>query len=150
MPCRYVSAITVIAFLSNDSYNNFVGQDDIPAASVRKMLGEKKILGVSVKTEQQAKKAEADGADYVGAGATFATGTKSSSVIGIEGVKKIQEAISIPVVAIGGLTQANIENVITETGCAGVAMVSAIYDVDDPFTSSERLYKIIRRCRTNK
>eukprot|EP00890_Picochlorum_soloecismus_P001246 jgi/Picsp_1/2121/NSC_05586-R1_thiamine-phosphate pyrophosphorylase len=134
--------------IAADACGCHVGQDDIPAASVRKMLGEKRILGVSVKTEQQAKQAEADGADYVGAGATFSTGTKSSSIIGIEGVKKIRQAISIPVVAIGGLTQTNIENVITETGCAGVAMVSAIYDVEDPYVSTKRLHAIIKGCYT--
>jgi len=144
MSCRYVSVTLPLYFDLNNEFKYFAGQDDIPASSVRKMLGEKKILGVSVKTEQQAKQAEADGADYVGAGATFSTGTKNSSVIGVEGIKKIREAISIPVVAIGGLTHTNIGDVITETGCAGVAMVSAIYDVDDPYISTKRLHDIIK------
>lgn len=104
------------------------GQDDLPISVVRKIMGQNSIIGVSVKTVEQARCAEAEGADYVGAGAVFETSTKSdSSVIGLSTLRKIVENISIPVVAIGGISLENTSAVI-DSGADGVAVVSAIFN----------------------
>lgn len=103
-----------------------VGQDDIPAEAVRKVLGPDCILGVSVKTEEEALAAEAAGADYLGAGAIFSTSTKDSSVIGLEGFEEVCRAVSIPVVAIGGVGKTAVKDVVS-VGAAGIAVVSAVF-----------------------
>lgn len=103
-----------------------VGQGDIPAEAVRKILGPDCILGVSVKTVEEAVAAEAAGADYLGAGAIFSTSTKDSSVIGVEGFERVCQAVRIPVVAIGGVGQAAVKDVVG-VGAAGVAIVSALF-----------------------
>jgi len=104
-----------------------VGQDDLPAMTARRLIGPDMLLGVSVKSVEQALAAQAAGADYVGAGAVFQTGTKVSSVIGIEGLKAICEAVKIPVVAIGGMSVQNGKEVVEFSGCAGVAAISGIF-----------------------
>jgi hydroxymethylpyrimidine kinase/phosphomethylpyrimidine kinase/thiamine-phosphate diphosphorylase len=103
-----------------------VGQDDVPAEAVRKLIGPDAILGVSVKTVEQAVAAEAAGADYLGAGAIFSTSTKDSSVIGVEGFTKVCQAVNIPVVAIGGVGAAAVNDLV-DVGAAGVAVVSAVF-----------------------
>ena len=103
-----------------------VGQADLPAAGARTALGPGRLLGVSVKTVGQALAAQAAGADYVGAGAIAGTSTKDTSVIGLEGLAAICRAVSIPVVAIGGVGPANAAACIG-AGAAGVAVVSAVF-----------------------
>jgi hydroxymethylpyrimidine kinase/phosphomethylpyrimidine kinase/thiamine-phosphate diphosphorylase len=103
-----------------------VGQDDIPAEAVRKVLGPDCILGVSVKTLEEAIAAEEAGADYLGAGAIFSTATKNSSVIGVEGFQKVCREVNIPVVAIGGVEETAVKDVV-DVGAAGVAVVSALF-----------------------
>ncbi|KAK9833927.1 hypothetical protein WJX74_010080 [Apatococcus lobatus] len=115
-----------------------VGQDDLPAASVRRMLTPGMMLGVSVKTVKQAQQAQADGADYLGAGAVFSTPTKDSSVIGLEGLRAICAAVTIPVVAIGGIKAENVQQCI-EAGAAGAAVVSGIFGMSDPAAASSEL-----------
>lgn len=113
--------------LAVDADGVHVGQEDIPADVVRRIMGPEKILGVSAKTIEEAIKAQRDGADYIGAGAVYPTPTKpESDAIGIEGVKRIKDAVDIPVVAIGGITQENVYELISNTGIDGVAVVSAI------------------------
>lgn len=126
--------------IASDACGVHVGQGDIPAAVVRRMIGPDKILGVSCKTVELALKAEMDGADYVGCGAVFDTPTKQSSKrIGIEGVKVIRDKVSIPVVAIGGLDETNIQETIIGSNCHGVAVVRAIFDAEDVQRSTETL-----------
>ncbi len=103
-----------------------VGQADLPAAAARALLGPDAILGVSVKTPAEAAAAAAAGADYVGAGAVFATGTKDSSVIGLEGLRVVAAASRLPVVAIGGLGPAR-AGAAVGAGAAGVAAVGAVF-----------------------
>jgi thiamine-phosphate diphosphorylase len=104
-----------------------VGQDDLPAEAVRKVIGPDVILGVSVKTVEEAVAAEAAGADYLGAGAIFSTSTKDSSVIGVEGFEKVCQAVNtIPVVAIGGVGKNAVKDVVG-AGAAGIAVVSAVF-----------------------
>ncbi|GAX85128.1 hypothetical protein CEUSTIGMA_g12548.t1 [Chlamydomonas eustigma] len=119
-----------------------VGQDDMPAQAVRKLLGPSRILGVSVKTSAEADKAAQDGADYVGCGAVVATSTKDSSVIGLEGLKVVCETSPIPVVAIGGVSGVNAKEVIN-VGAAGIAVVSAIFSAPNVAVATASLVKIV-------
>ena len=107
-----------------------VGQDDLPAEAVRKIIGPDMILGISVKTVEEAQAAEAAGADYLGAGAIYSTSTKDSSVIGVESFRKVCSAVNIPVVAIGGVGKGTAAEV-AEAGAAGIAVVSAIFAAED-------------------
>ena len=126
--------------IAADACGVHVGQGDIPAAAVRRMIGPDKILGVSCKTIELALKAEQDGADYVGCGAVFDTPTKKTSRrIGIDGVKNIRDSVSIPVVAIGGLDHTNIEQTILGSSCDGVAVVRAIFDAPDIQSATQHL-----------
>ena len=104
-----------------------VGQSDMEAGTVRKMIGPDKILGVSVGTPEEAVLAQSQGADYLGAGAVFPTGSKSDAIdVSYETLKQICGAVNIPVVAIGGI---NLDNIVELAGSkiAGVAVISAIF-----------------------
>ena len=104
-----------------------VGQSDMEALDVRKALGNDVILGVSAQTVEQAKKAEAHGADYLGVGAVFPTGSKDDAEdVSYETFKAICEAVSIPVIAIGGITQDNVKD-LAGSGIVGIAVISAIF-----------------------
>ena len=104
-----------------------VGQSDMEALDVRKALGNDVILGVSAQTVEQAKKAEAHGADYLGVGAVFPTGSKDDAEdVSYETLKAICEAVSIPVIAIGGITQDNVKE-LAGYGIVGIAVISAIF-----------------------
>ena len=104
-----------------------VGQDDMEAGNVRALIGPDKILGVSAQTVEQAVLAEQQGADYLGVGAVFPTGSKDDAVdVPFETLKAICEAVSIPVVAIGGITLENTPE-LAGTGICGIAVISAIY-----------------------
>ena len=108
-----------------------VGQRDMEAGDVRAKLGPDKIIGVSAQTVQQAVEAEKRGADYLGVGAVFPTGTKEDAVeVGKEVLKEICEAVSIPVVAIGGVGAHNVEE-LTGSGISGIAVISALFAQPD-------------------
>ena len=108
-----------------------VGQRDMEAGDVRAKLGPDKIIGVSAQTVQQAVEAERRGADYLGVGAVFPTGTKEDAVeVGKEVLKEICEAVSIPVVAIGGVGAHNVEE-LAESGISGIAVISALFAQPD-------------------
>ena len=119
-----------------------VGQSDMPCDVTRKLVGPDKIVGVSAATIDEAKKAEKDGADYIGSGAVFPTATKDDAPkITKKELKEIVDSINIPVVAIGGITLDNAHELI-DTGIAGLSVVSAIMSSDDPKKSSEQLLSI--------
>lgn len=104
-----------------------VGQLDMEASLVRKKIGDKKILGVSAQTVEQAILAEQQGADYLGVGAIFTTKSKADAQsVEIETLRKICHAVSIPVVAIGGITENHL-NQLANTGICGVAVIQAIF-----------------------
>ena len=104
-----------------------VGQHDMEAKYVRTLVGENMILGVSVQTVQQAILAQENGADYLGVGAVFATSTKpDADAVSRETLTAICQAVSIPVVAIGGIDAGNLPE-LSGTGIDGVALVSAIF-----------------------
>ncbi len=118
-----------------------IGQGDIPASEARRILGNDKIIGVTTKTIEQAKKAENDGANYIGSGAVFGTSTKNDAKkMSIETLKSITASVNIPVVAIGGITIDNI-NELKNTGTSGVAVVSGIFAQSDIETASRNLYE---------
>ncbi|WPT12864.1 Thiamine biosynthetic bifunctional enzyme TH1 [Picochlorum sp. SENEW3] len=130
--------------IAADACGVHVGQGDIPAAHVRKMIGQDKIVGVSCKTVELALKAQRDGADYVGCGATYPTITKDSSVIGTHGVRQIKEHVSIPVVAIGGIDDTNASRTLQESGADGVAVVRAIFNAKDIEAATANLKDLTR------
>ena len=104
-----------------------VGQSDMEAGEVRAKLGPDKILGVSAQTVEEAVLAEKRGADYLGVGAVFPTGTKSDADdVNLDTLKAICEAVSIPVIAIGGITKDNVAQ-LSGSGIDGVAVVSAVF-----------------------
>ena len=116
--------------------------DDYNIDSELEILGKDKILGVSAATIEEAKKAERDGADYIGTGAVFPTKTKDDAPsITKEDLKEITESINIPTVAIGGITLENASQ-LKDTGIAGLSVVSAIMSSDNPKKSSEELLNI--------
>ena len=116
-----------------------VGQEDMEAGKVREMIGEDKILGVSAQTVEEAILAEKAGADYLGVGAVFPTGSKDDAVeVTHETLKAICEAVSIPVVAIGGITYENMVE-LKSTGIAGISVISAIFGKEDAELASSRL-----------
>ncbi|PSC75210.1 thiamine biosynthetic bifunctional enzyme chloroplastic isoform C [Micractinium conductrix] len=119
-----------------------VGQGDLPAVTVRRMIGADLILGVSVKTVEEALRAEADGADYLGAGAVFPTGTKESEVIGLQRLQAICAAVDIPVVAIGGVKVGNAAETVA-AGCAGAAVVSGVFAVASPADACRELLGVV-------
>lgn len=108
-----------------------VGQSDMEAMDVRKILGSDKIIGVSAQTVEQAIIAEKHGADYLGVGAVFTTGSKDDADdVSHETLKAICEAVSIPVIAIGGITKDNVAE-LAGSGICGVAVISAIFGQKD-------------------
>ncbi len=116
-----------------------VGQSDMEAMDVRKVLGPDKILGVSAQTVEQAITAEKHGADYLGVGAVFATGSKDDADdVSRETLKAICEAVSIPVIAIGGITKDNVYE-LAGSGICGVAVISAIFGQNDIKKATEDL-----------
>jgi len=120
-----------------------VGQSDMEAGDVRAKLGPDKIIGVSAQTVEQAILAEKRGADYLGVGAVFPTGSKDDAdEISHETLKAICEAVSIPVVAIGGITLDNTPQ-LKGSGICGVAVISAIYAKEDIRKASEDLKKVV-------
>ena len=109
-----------------------VGQSDMEAGRVRERLGPEKIIGVSCKTVEQALAAQASGADYLGVGAMFPTGTKADAgATSVETLRAICRAVDIPVVAIGGIGLSNLE-LLAGTGIDGIAVVSSIFAQKDP------------------
>ena len=104
-----------------------IGQNDMEIAKAKEILGNDKIVGVSVQTVEQAKLAQSQGADYLGVGAVFSTSTKQDAkAVSYDMLKQICEAVSIPVVAIGGISADNIEK-LKGSKISGVAVVSAIF-----------------------
>jgi thiamine-phosphate pyrophosphorylase len=119
-----------------------IGQDDIPCAEARRALGDRAIIGVTAKTLEQARKAEVEGADYLGVGAVFPTSTKQDTwTIDHEVLRQICATVSIPVVAIGGITADNARE-LAGTGIAGIAVVSAVFAQDDLAGAVTRLSKV--------
>ena len=116
-----------------------VGIEDAPVAEIRRIAGKDFIIGATAKTVEQAKLAEKTGADYLGVGAVFPSTTKTNAVrITPQQLKEICECVSIPAVAIGGITEENV-NEIKACGHCGIAVVSAIFGAEDVKKAAETL-----------
>lgn len=121
-----------------------VGQDDLPAASVRRILGGDKVIGVSAGSVREAVKAREDGADYLGVGAMHATCTKTDAdVTTVEELKKIREMVDLPIVAIGGMNKQTLPE-LKGTGVDGIAVVSAVIAADDIERAASELSEAVR------
>ena len=131
--------------LAIDAEGVHVGQSDMPCDVTRKLIGDDKILGVSASTIDEAKKAQKDGADYIGSGAVFPTATKDDAPsITKQDLKDVVDSINIPVVAIGGITLENASQ-LKDTGIAGLSVVSAIMSAENPKKASQTLLNIFNR-----
>ena len=138
----------IIAALAIDAEGVHVGQNDQIAFSAREMIGPDKILGVSAGTVSEAIRAQQDGADYLGVGPIFPTKTKEDArnPIGIATLEQICAAVTIPVVAIGGITQETTQSII-HAGAYGIAVVSAIVAQPNPQEAAKNLKTIILSAR---
>ena len=127
-----------------------IGQSDLPCGVVRQILGKDKIIGVSARTAQQAIQAQADGADYLGVGAMFATSTKQDAqTVTIASLTQIRQAVTLPIVAIGGINHTTLPALqqalqAADTSIDGVAVVSAILGQKDVKLASEQLKNMIK------
>jgi len=131
--------------LAVDADGVHVGQSDLPAARVREILGPDKILGVSASSLKEALKAVEDGADYLGVGAMFATGTKTdANITTIEELKRIRQAVSVPIVVIGGINKQTLP-LFAGTGIDGIAVVSAIIAAADVEKAARELKELFKQ-----
>lgn len=131
--------------LALDAEGVHLGQEDMPAETARKLIGPKKLLGVSASTVEEACEAEGAGADYLGVGDIFGTPSKpdAGAPIGLELLAEIARSVSIPVVGIGGITLENAAAVM-QSGAAGVAVISAVIGAADPEVAARRLREIAK------
>jgi thiamine-phosphate pyrophosphorylase len=154
---RAITAAASVALIVNDRVDlalaidadgAHVGQRDLPASRAREVLGDERVLGVTVGNVTEARAARQAGADYLGSTAVFATRTKADAgePIGIARLAALVRASGLPVVAIGGIDAHNARAVL-ETGVAGIAVVSAIVAADDPRGAASRLSEAVRRVR---
>lgn len=121
-----------------------VGQDDMGAKEVRKLIGKDKILGVSVQTVEQALLAQSQGANYLGVGSIFTTTSKDDAKsVSINTLKEICNAVNIPVVAIGGIDKDNVKQ-LSQTGISGIAVISAIYANKNIKSATMKLKELIK------
>ncbi|HOU96807.1 MAG TPA: thiamine phosphate synthase [Bacteroidales bacterium] len=130
--------------LASDADGLHIGQEDMPCNIARKILGNDKIIGLSVESFDQALEANNLDVDYIGISPVFVTGTKPelTSALGLAGIRKISSVSKHPVVAIGGINAKNAAEVLM-AGADGLAVVSAIVSADDPMKAARELRKII-------
>ena len=125
--------------LAADADGLHLGQNDLPTKVARKLLPIDKILGCSTTTVDQAITAESDGADYIAVGSIYPTTSKETAkVIGLEGLRQIRQAVTLPLVAIGGITKDNAAEVIA-AGASSVAVISAILQVESPEEAARQI-----------
>ncbi len=128
-----------------------VGDDDMPVVLARKMMGRGKIVGVSADNPRTAQSAMADGADYLGVGAIFATGTKADAgePIGLAGLQQVARVSRIPLVGIAGINAQNAASVI-RAGASGVAVVSAVIQAEDVENAARQLRAVVEQARQSR
>lgn len=132
--------------LKSDADGVHIGQSDGDVFGTRARIGHDKILGVSAATVKEALEAERAGADYLGVGAVFPTNSKSDAEsVSLDTLKAIRNAVSVPVVAIGGITLDNV-SLLIDSGICGIAVISAIYAQKDIQNAAERLRAKAERC----
>ncbi len=134
--------------LSLDSDGIHLGQNDTPPEEARKLLGEKKIIGLSTHSVNQMREGAKLDIDYISIGPVFSTPTKPDyKPVGLELIKTALKEISIPFVAIGGINEVNIKDVAL-AGAKRIAVVRSILSSKDPFTATKNLYESIKTCKT--
>ena len=121
-----------------------LGQQDIPLVFARKILGQNRLIGISVNTIEEAQTAEKEGADYVGVGPVYFTSSKDKlpTILGLEGLRSVRDKVHIPILAIGGLTAENARAVIS-AGADGIAVISAIMGEDDISEATKSLLSVL-------
>lgn len=126
--------------LALDADGVHLGQDDMPLAVARRILGAHKMIGISVFDPEEAREAERGGADYLGLSPVFLTGTKPdlSRQLGLKGIPQIRQSVTIPLVGIGGIDPSNVYDAV-RAGLDGVAVVSAICSERDPKVAAEAI-----------
>ena len=140
----YVVNDSVEIALAIDADGVHVGQSDIRGRDIRSLIGPERILGISAGTVEEAIAAENAGADYIGVGAVFGTSTKKNARnLTVEKLKEISSAVSIPVVAIGGINGKNLMD-LCGSGGDGVAVVSAIFAAEDPGKATAELLALAK------
>ena len=145
----YVVNDSVEIALAIDADGVHVGQSDIRGRDIRSLIGPDKILGISAGTVEEAIAAENAGADYIGVGAVFGTSTKKNARnLSVEKLQEICHAVSIPVVAIGGIHAGNLLE-LSGSGVDGVAVVSAIFAADNPGEATARLLELAKEMVAN-
>ena len=148
--CRRKGAVSIInddaeIALESGADGVHVGQSDLAADRARALLGPDKIVGVSAHSPEEAIAAQAAGADYLGVGAAFATGTKADAKpVSRETIQAVTAAVGIPVVAIGGITADNILE-LQGLGLSGAAVVSAIFGQSDAKAAAQKLLALAKR-----
>ena len=146
--CRSHGAVSIInddveAAAASGADGVHVGQEDLEAGRTRELLGPDKLIGVSAHSVEEALAAQAAGADYLGVGAAFVTGTKTDAKpISRETIRAITAAVDIPVVAIGGISRDNILE-LRDCGLDGVAVVSALFAQADVKAAAEELLRLL-------
>ncbi|HEV8662391.1 MAG TPA: thiamine phosphate synthase [Candidatus Methylomirabilis sp.] len=147
--CRDAEALLVIndrldVALAAGADGVHLGQEDLPAVLARPLLGPDRLLGISTNRPEEASEAEGAGADYVGAGPAYATGTKERirPVLGSEGLRRIRAATRLPVFAVGGITLDRVPEVL-EAGADGVAVVSAIAAAPDVAAATRAFLEVL-------
>jgi len=131
--------------LAVDADGVHIGNDDMPYGVSRKLLGKKKIIGVTVHNVKEAVKAQKMGADYLGVSPIFSTGTKKDAglPVGVELIKKIKRSVSIPIIAIGGINLSNAPRVI-EAGANGLCAISAVVTKQNVKQEIEKFQELFR------
>ena len=155
--CAQANALFVVndrldVALAAHAHGVHLGPDDLPVAGARRALHgwerERFVVGASVSTVEEAKQAVADGADYLGVGSMFATDTKpdAGEPVGLQRLAEIRHVVSLPLVAIGGITADNVAEVI-RAGADGAAVISAVSRADDMEAAARRLAAIIEESK---
>ncbi len=143
--CQQYKALCIIndrvdIAMASNANGVHLGQQDMPAAAARKIMGNNFIIGVSTSSIEEAIQAEKDGADYIGFGHIYPTLSKekNSPPLGIETLRKVATLTSLPIVAIGGINQKNAALIIS-SGASGVAVIAAVSQTDDPSSATVKL-----------
>jgi len=136
--------------IMSDADGVHLGQDDLPVYEARKLMGDDKLIGVSVHNVKEAVTAMNDGADYLGVGSIFTTSTKPDAVqgLGLDAIYNIRKAVDLPIVAIGGINMGNVQDVI-RAGADSAAVVSAVVGKPDISKACHDIRDLILKARMN-
>ena len=152
--CRSRGAVFIVndrvdLAVAADADGAHVGQEDLPAESARRLLGPRRLLGVSTHDVIQAEKAQLAGADYIGFGPMFATGTKETGYTprGLEALRAVRRAVSLPILAIGGIDLENVRSVV-EAGATAPAVISAVVAAPDIAAAAAAFRQCVAAAKT--